>query len=69
MSTTATPAPVVPTFKRGDLVKFTDRQGVTIDTRVRRVVIIPPYNGEGAGTRYYALDGFGLLVTDGLEAA
>lgn len=49
------------TFKRGDLVTFTDRQGIALETRVRRVEII-------RGTRYYALDGVGVMVPDGLEA-
>lgn len=58
------------TFKRGDRVIYTDRQGVTTSTVIRRVVLMRAYNDpKRIVARYYALDGIGFLTTDGLEAA
>ena len=55
------------TFRRGDAVIYSDRQGEKFETTVRRVVLIP--TASGSKVRYYALDGVGLLVADGLEHA
>lgn len=55
------------TFRRGDAVIYTDRQGVKLETTVRRVALIP--TASGSKVRYYALDGLGVLTADGLEHA
>lgn len=48
-----------PLPRRGDIVDYTDRQGYTTRTVVKRVVNI-------SGTRYYGLVGIGVLVADGV---
>lgn len=53
-------------FSRGQSVTYTDRQGVTVTTRVSRVVNV---QGATKMIRYYALAGVGCLVADGIEAA
>lgn len=58
-----------PIFRRGDVVTYTDRQGVVTETRVVRVVLLPKYLEPKTKIRYYALEGIGVLVADGMAAA
>lgn len=61
MSTTATPAPVRPIFRRGDVVRYDARANGEAVGRIRRVVNV---RGATKTIRYYAIDGAGLLVPD-----
>lgn len=59
MSTTATPAPVRPTFRRGDVVRYDARANGEAVGRIRRVVNV---QGMTKTIRYFDIEGAGLLV-------
>lgn len=61
MSKTVTPK----TFRRGDVVKYTDGQGVTTDQTVTHVDTQPRYYSDGPDLRFYVLAPLGLAVVDG----
>lgn len=63
---TATAIPTTPRFQRGDLVTHTDGQGVKTTARIASVHLV---KGATETIRYYRLQGWGVLVADGLEAA
>ncbi len=59
MSTTATPAPVLPPARRGDVVRYDARANGEAVGRIQRVVNV---KGATKTIRYYAIEGAGLLV-------
>jgi len=58
------------TPRQGDIVRYTDPQGVTVTGRVQRVVLIRQHgNPRKVARRYYQIDGIGVLVSDGVAFA